>query len=255
MKKIQLLIILLAFFQFLSAQNVGIGNPMPAEKLDVNGKTKTTNFQMTNGATNGYLLQTDANGNATWVAPSFGSGHGGGLIPFSTGIAFNGATVVSASPILMGFGSHTVEAINVSGESTIPPEAGGFAFIIPFTGTIQNLAISADLLTGSTVIPINFIPVVYDFTVYKASSSSNTGFSHISSFYMTTSLTSSLNFGGSLNTLIPNNYYSATNINLGSLAVNQGDRIGVRVRTAASSDVSVIDITQVSFSASLFYTY
>lgn len=50
------------------ATNVGIGvAPSAGNKLDVNGKTRTTNFQMTNGATNGYILQSDATGNGTWA--------------------------------------------------------------------------------------------------------------------------------------------------------------------------------------------
>ena len=50
--------------------NVGVGINNPTEKLEVNGKTKTTNIQVTNGATNGYVLQSDATGNGTWVNPS-----------------------------------------------------------------------------------------------------------------------------------------------------------------------------------------
>lgn len=53
-----------------STGNVGIGTLTPSEKLEVSGKTKTANFQMTNGAANGYLLQSDASGNASWVASS-----------------------------------------------------------------------------------------------------------------------------------------------------------------------------------------
>jgi hypothetical protein len=45
---------------------VGIGTESPSEKLDVSGKTKTTNFQMTSGATSGYVLTSDASGNASW---------------------------------------------------------------------------------------------------------------------------------------------------------------------------------------------
>ncbi|WP_395062956.1 hypothetical protein [Flavobacterium sp.] len=51
-------------------RNVGIGTSAPTEKLDVNGKTKTTNFQMTSGATSGYVLQSDASGNASWTISS-----------------------------------------------------------------------------------------------------------------------------------------------------------------------------------------
>lgn len=48
--------------------NVGIGTTSPSETLDVSGKTKTTNFQMTSGATTGYVLKSlDGNGNVYWA--------------------------------------------------------------------------------------------------------------------------------------------------------------------------------------------
>jgi hypothetical protein len=53
---------------------VGIKTNNPSELLDVNGKTKTINFQMTSGATNGYVLTSDANGNASWQSVSGGTG-------------------------------------------------------------------------------------------------------------------------------------------------------------------------------------
>ncbi len=46
--------------------NVGIGMTNPTERLVVSGKTKTTDFQMTNGAGAGKVLTSDSNGNATW---------------------------------------------------------------------------------------------------------------------------------------------------------------------------------------------
>ena len=46
--------------------NFGIGNTTPAEKLDVNGKTKTITLQVTNGAGSGLVLTSDATGNASW---------------------------------------------------------------------------------------------------------------------------------------------------------------------------------------------
>lgn len=45
---------------------VGVGTLNPAERLDVNGKTKTITLQMTNGAGAGLVLTSDASGNATW---------------------------------------------------------------------------------------------------------------------------------------------------------------------------------------------
>ncbi|WP_054028125.1 hypothetical protein [Bacillus sp. FJAT-28004] len=177
----------------------------------------------------------------------------GGLIPFSTGIILDGTAVQAAAPILMGFGNRTVEIIDGSGESTMPPNAGGFAFPIPFAGTVQNLQISADLLVAS-VTSINVTPLIYDFTVFFAPSDPNNGISHLSSFYVTTPLTSSLTFGGPTNTVTAGTFYTATNINVDSFTVEPGDRIGIRIRTRESSDPSAANITQLSFSASLSYT-
>lgn len=52
---------------FDNGTNIGIGTTSPSAKLDVAGTTKTANLQMTAGANNGYVLKSDANGNATWV--------------------------------------------------------------------------------------------------------------------------------------------------------------------------------------------
>ncbi|MES2812020.1 MAG: hypothetical protein V4670_06080 [Bacteroidota bacterium] len=49
--------------------NVGIG-VTPTEKLEVAGKTKTTNLQVTTGAGIGKVLTSDAVGNATWQTSS-----------------------------------------------------------------------------------------------------------------------------------------------------------------------------------------
>lgn len=54
----------------LYAGNVGIGTAAPTNRLEVLGNTKTSNFQMTNGAADGYLLKSDASGNASWQSPS-----------------------------------------------------------------------------------------------------------------------------------------------------------------------------------------
>lgn len=46
--------------------SVGIGVISPSEKLEVSGKTKTTNLQVTTGAANGYIGLSDASGNLSW---------------------------------------------------------------------------------------------------------------------------------------------------------------------------------------------
>jgi hypothetical protein len=57
--------------------NLGIGTETPGEKLDVAGTVKMTGFNMSTGATNGYVLTSDASGVGTWQPSSGGSGGGG----------------------------------------------------------------------------------------------------------------------------------------------------------------------------------
>lgn len=45
---------------------VGIGTSSPAEKLDVAGTVKATGFKLSTDAVSGYVLTSDADGNATW---------------------------------------------------------------------------------------------------------------------------------------------------------------------------------------------
>ena len=181
-------------------------------------------------------------------------GPASGMIPFSTGIILSGASVVSASPVLMGFGNHSTEVISGTGESTMPPEAAGFSFPIPFAGTVQNLQVSADLLVA-TVVSINIVGLQYDFTVFVAPVVANNGVDHLAASYVTTPLSSSLRFGFPNTVVTAGTFRSASNINTGTvLTVAAGDRIGIRVRTLGATDSSAADITQLSFSASLSYT-
>ncbi|MDD2224627.1 MAG: hypothetical protein PHP97_00495, partial [Candidatus Shapirobacteria bacterium] len=56
--------------------NIGIGTTAPGYKLDVSGTGRFTSnltvggtLALTQGAANGYILQSDANGNAKWIVP------------------------------------------------------------------------------------------------------------------------------------------------------------------------------------------
>lgn len=91
--------------------NVGIGTNAPAEKLDVAGKTKTAALQMTNGASAGHILQSDASGNATWVSPST---LGGGTNTWTA----NGTNQYSALAGNVGVGTNTpTEKLEVAGKT------------------------------------------------------------------------------------------------------------------------------------------
>ncbi|MBK8739065.1 MAG: hypothetical protein IPM02_05700 [Betaproteobacteria bacterium] len=175
------------------------------------------------------------------------------LIPFSTGIILSGATVVSAAPVLMGFGSHTVQVIDGLGESTMPPESAGFSFPVPYAGIIQDLQISADLLVAS-VVSINVIGLQYDFTVIRAPSVPNNGIDKLAAPFVTTPLTASVRFGFPNTVITAGTFRSATNLNPGSLVVAAGDRIGIRIRTNQATDPAAADVTQLSLSATFSYT-
>ncbi len=78
----------------LKSGNVGVGTSSPAYRLQVAGTTSTTNFQMTSGATNGYVLQSDATGNGSWQPlPTISSPTGATGATGSTGVTgLTGAT-------------------------------------------------------------------------------------------------------------------------------------------------------------------
>jgi hypothetical protein len=111
---------------------VGIGTDTPSEKLDVSGKTKTINFQMTSGATNGYVLTSDASGNASWQASTGGGG------------TFTGGTVSGATNFTNGLTANTMSAstlfvngVQITGDTFV---TGGTFLIdtITFTNNQNN---------------------------------------------------------------------------------------------------------------------
>jgi hypothetical protein len=76
--------------------NVGIGVSSPSERLDVSGKTKTTNLQVTSGSPQvGYVLTaTDTSGNMSWqVQNTFTGGTVTGGTNFTGNLSANTLTV------------------------------------------------------------------------------------------------------------------------------------------------------------------
>jgi hypothetical protein len=209
--------------------------------------------------TNGLNLVADSATGNMGVGSALTGPKTSGVIVFSSGAIVSGATVLPTSPRLLGFGSSAAETINGSGESTVPSEAGGFSFPVPFNGTISNLQVSTDLFAVSISL-LNATGLRYDFTVFVSPSTPNTGTDHVASSYVTTALTAPTSFGGLAGTtILAATYRSSTNINTGSIAVSAGSRVGVRVRML-SSGLALTDtliaaqVAQISFAACLRYT-
>jgi hypothetical protein len=122
--------------------NVGIGTSNPSSLLDVNGKTTTANFEMTNGANSGYLLQSDASGNGTWVSPSIISSQNiyntDGTLSGNRNVSMgadnltlsstSGDLIFNTSSGSVGIGtSFPFYTLDVSGQSRITASGGGSA--------------------------------------------------------------------------------------------------------------------------------
>ncbi len=132
--------------------NVGIGTTNPSSgNLQVNGRTYTTTLTMTNGASAGYYLTTDASGNASWSDISSSGGAwtltGSNLYPDSTsynvgiGTTAPGAKLAVDTSVLIGRpgGTGPGDAVLYLGPYT---NATTYAASLRYNDTTANLDIT-----------------------------------------------------------------------------------------------------------------
>ncbi|MFZ4520637.1 MAG: tail fiber domain-containing protein [Bacteroidales bacterium] len=139
--------------------NVGIGKT-PAEKLDVNGKIKTTTLQMTTGATNGFVLQSDALGNGTWVNstalqvtendPQVSSSVAG-LVPKWNGSALTDG-IIRDDGTNIGIGKIPAEKLDVNGKTKT-------TFLQMTTGAANGFVLQSDALGNGVWVNSTSLPV------------------------------------------------------------------------------------------------
>jgi hypothetical protein len=113
--------------KILSTGNVGIGTTGPGATLDINGKTKTTTFQMTSGASAGYFLTSDGSGNSSWADVSSSAGpwtlSGSNLYPDSTSYNVGIGTTGTSNKLEVDGGSAETR-LRISTTGTDTREAG-----------------------------------------------------------------------------------------------------------------------------------
>jgi hypothetical protein len=130
MKKI-FIILLISFPIVISAQNVGIGNPTPNEKLDVNGNINVTGTIKANGTdgTAGQVLMKNSSGSLVW----------GDMCEYKNIATFTSGTSISW-PIPVGTKSFWVEIWGGGGCGNIYAGGGGGAYISALINVVDPLA-------------------------------------------------------------------------------------------------------------------
>ena len=116
----------------------GLGAASFGNNVAVSGTTTTTNLQMTNGATAGYVMQSDANGNASWVSAAYVTS---GLWTLAT----NGTDIYNTNTGKIGIGTNAPQAtLDVQGTVRIgdltnsaftiqnPSAAGGYSLYVQY---------------------------------------------------------------------------------------------------------------------------
>jgi hypothetical protein len=176
-------ILLLTFLNYAAAQNVGIGNSSPSEKLDVSGNINVTGTIKANGvdgSANQVLMKNGNNvltwgdlcdykhaitfttaGSGTWTVPAgvtrirveaWGGGGGGS----TNGSGAGGGYVTGIFDVSAGDVSYTVGAGGIGG-SALPGTNGGLSsvsfgsfFVIANGGEWDNSAATFNLAAGGS---------------------------------------------------------------------------------------------------------
>lgn len=106
---------------FDNGTNVGVGTTTPTQRLDVVGTVQATGFKMPTGASNGYVLTSDASGVGTW-RPAGGIGGSGtpNFIPRFTGASMLANSNIYNNGSNVGIGTTSPAAeLDVRGSDTV----------------------------------------------------------------------------------------------------------------------------------------
>jgi hypothetical protein len=179
-----------------------------------------------------------------------------GEIPFSASLFGKGVSdFTSTSPIVMSYGN--IAYFPSTSTDVILPS--GLSWVVPFDGIIKDLAVGADIHISpepedNPPYLINSLGYQVDFTIMISPSSPNNGVAHPSVPYAPSTLTSSVRFGFPNTTTVPlDSYWTGTNLNPGMNIVHAGDRVTLRAQTNASTDPTLVDLTEIQLSGSVYY--
>lgn len=165
-----------AFMIGNGSDNVNRSNLLFAagNEVNISGKTKTSTLQITSGATNGYVLTSDASGNASWQASTGGGTFSGGTVTGPTNFT-NGLTTstISATTYLnlplvskeVFYKSHSANEALVPLGQFVEPAYNYGTSPVPISGIIPDdfgsyisgdIIIISDISESGGVVELNF---------------------------------------------------------------------------------------------------
>ena len=240
--------------------NVGIGTSSPSEKLEVSGKTKTETLQVTSGATNGYILTSDSNGNAIWSSPSSLTGLST-TDYYVTGGTYSSGTLTldrqNGSVVITGITNNNGGGGGSSGSLfyfnlSVPQSPYREISETPVTAIQQTSGVTigagltstiASFLTPSGSPNITNIPAgIWSFFLHSYKQNNNASFNIFCEVYVRTT-------GGTETLLIssdpepitsnsPNPSMQVSDVFYSGTSLNSSDRILVKVRSTNTSNQS-----------------
>jgi hypothetical protein len=139
-----------------SSGNVGIGTTSPSNALDVAGTVETQGFQMGTGATNGYVLTSNASGIGTWQAAASGMGGSGtaNYIPKFTAGTTLGNSIAYETGGRIGIGTTSPASRFTVNESTSGQALEVNSTFVGTAGRLVDFSRSSDPLSGNDMVQI-----------------------------------------------------------------------------------------------------
>lgn len=140
--------------------------------LTVNDSLMSKYFQMTNGAASGYILQSDASGNATWISPSalpssssYWAASGNNIYNTNTGSVSTGTSNTMSGNYSFANGSNNqVSGDNdiVSGSNNTVSQSGAAVFGSDNTSSADHIAVFGDhnVVTGTNSLVSGYLDTV-----------------------------------------------------------------------------------------------
>jgi len=186
-----------AFMIGNGSDNVNRSNLLFAagNEVNISGKTKTSTLQITSGATNGYVLTSDASGNASWQASTGGGTFTGGTVSGATNFT-NGLTTstISATTYLnlplvskeVFYKSHSANEALVPLGQFIEPAYYYGTTQVPISGIIPDdfgLYISGDIIIISDISESGDVELNFSAGFIGGVFSATTGFTTFSKTY------------------------------------------------------------------------